>query len=74
MSTSREERALPLFEELPNQVIFSATLKGQESEKYKNRAGVNNIDYAGYTVNKLLSESDNEEFNAKVASFGILLN
>lgn len=74
LSTSREERALPLFEELPNQVIFSATLKGQESEKYKNRIGINNIDYAGYTVNKLLSKSDNEEFNAKVASFGILLN
>lgn len=74
LSTSREERALPLFEELPNQVIFSATLKGQESEKYKNRIGVNNIDYAGYTAGKLLSESDNEEFNAKVASFGIFLN
>ena len=74
LSTSREERALPLFEELPNQVIFSATLKGQESEKYKYRIGVNNIDYAGYTAGKLLSESDNEEFNAKVASFGIFLN
>ncbi len=74
LSTSREERALPLFQELSNQVIFSATLKGQESGKYKSRIGVNNIDYAGYTAGKLLSESDNEEFNTKVASFGIHLN
>ena len=30
LSTGRKERVLPLFIDLPNQVIFSATLKGEE--------------------------------------------
>lgn len=74
LSTSREERALPFFVDLPNQVIFSATLKGQEVGKYHGKADINDIDYAGYRVNKLLSEDDNEEFSAKVASFGIRIS
>ena len=74
LSTSREERALPFFIDLPNQVIFSATLKGQEAGKYKDATDINNIDYAGYIVNKLLSDADNASFLAKVESFGIKLN
>ncbi|MBE6473417.1 MAG: hypothetical protein E7Z99_07615 [Coriobacteriaceae bacterium] len=74
LSSTREENALPLFVELPNQVIFTATLKEEEAGKYVENDGVNNIDYAGYIVNKLLSEADNESFSAKVASFGIRLD
>lgn len=74
LSTGREERALPLFIDLPNQVIFSATLKGEEVGKYRGREGINNIDYTGYAQNKLLSDHDNERFLAKVACFGVKLN
>ncbi|WP_080797428.1 hypothetical protein [Arabiibacter massiliensis] len=74
LSTAREERALPLFVNLPNQVILSATLKGQEAGKYKSMEQINNIDYAGYTVNKLLGDVNNEEFGSKVTSFGIRLS
>lgn len=74
LSTSREERALPFFIDLPNQVIFTATLKGQEAGKYGNESDINNIDYTGYKVNKLLSDKDNESFATKVKSFGIRLD
>lgn len=74
LSTSREERALPYFINLPNQVIFTATLKGQEAGKYSNEPSINNIDYTGYKINKLLSDEDNEAFAAKVKSFGIRLD
>ena len=56
-------------------VSFDAyTLKGQEAGKYKDETDINNIDYAGYIVNKLLSDADNAAFLAKVESFGIKLN
>lgn len=74
LSTAREERALPLFVRLPNQVILSATLKGQEIGKYQDNDSIKNIDYAGYTVNKLLADTDNDKFKLKVANFGIKLN
>ena len=74
LSTSREERALPFFVDLPNQVIFTATLKGQEVGKYHDKDGINNIDYTGYAVNKLLSEADNDTFQVHAKSFGIILN
>lgn len=71
LSSTREENALPLFIELPNQVIFTATLKEEEAGKYAENKQVNNIDYDGYTVNKLLSDADNKRFGIKVACFGI---
>lgn len=74
LSTSREERALPFFIDLPNQVIFTATLKGQEAGKYRGEGSINNIDYTGYRVNRLLSDAYNEVFREKVESFGIKLN
>lgn len=74
LSSAREERVLPLFEKLSNQVIFSATLKGEEAGKYNNHDDINSIDYTGYRVNKLLSDVDIEAFAAKVDSFGISLD
>lgn len=74
LSSAREERALPLFESLPNQVILTATLKGEEAGKYRNEGKINNIDFAGYTENKLLSGACNEAFKAKVKAFGVELN
>ena len=74
LSSAREERALPFFESLPNQIILTATLKGEEAGKYRNADKINNIDFAGYTENKLLSEACNEAFKVKVGTFGVELN
>lgn len=74
LSSRREERALPLLAELPNQIILTATLKGEEAGKYRGREGFNHIDFTGYPVNKLLSAKDNEVFAQKVEEFGIILD
>ena len=73
LSTLREERALELFSELPNQVILSATLKEQEAGKYDRMENVNQISFVGFKLNKLLSEDHNEAFTAKIDSFGVKL-
>ena len=73
LSTGREENLLPLFLELENQVILTATLKNEEVGKYQNVDEINNIDLSGYEPNKLLSPSYVEAFNAKVREFGIKL-
>lgn len=74
LSTGREEKLLPFFGELDNQVILTATLKEQEAGKYRNIDGVNDIDLAGYAPNKLLSAKYCDAFKTKVAEFGIRLN
>lgn len=74
LSTRREDLALPLYGELQNQVILSATLKGQEAGKYDERTDVHSIDFSGYTVNHLLSEDYVEQFMRKLESFNVKLN
>lgn len=74
LSTRREDLALPLYEELQNQVILSATLKGQEAGKYDDRTDVHSIDLSGYTVNHLLSENYVGQFLRKLESFNVKLN
>ena len=74
LSTGREEKLLPFFMELDNQVILTATLKEQEAGKYRNIDGVNDIDLTGYAPNKLLSHTYCDAFKAKVEEFGIKLN
>lgn len=73
LSTGREERLLPYFAGLDNQVILTATLKEQEAGKYHGQAGVNNIDLTGYEPNKLLSEAYCVAFKAIADEFGIKL-
>ena len=73
LSTLREERALELFEALPNQVILSATLKQEESGKYERMEGIRQVCYDEFPMNKLLSEKWTAEFAKKVESFGISL-
>ena len=74
LSTRREDLALPLYEELQNQVILSATLKGQEAGKYDERTDVHSRDFSGYAVNHLLSEDYVEQFMRKLESFNVKLN
>ena len=73
LSTGREERLLPYFAGLDNQVILTATLKEQEAGKYHGQIGINDIDLAGYEPNKLLSATYRDAFKAIVDGFGIKL-
>ena len=74
LSTGREEKLLPFFNELDNQVILTATLKEQEAGKYHNIDGVNDIDLTGYLPNRLLSPTYCDAFKTKVEEFGVRLN
>lgn len=73
LSTGREEKMLPLFKDLENQVILTATLKEQEIGKYWGIEWINNIDLSGYTPNKLLSSKYCAEFANEIERFGVKL-
>lgn len=64
---------LPLFKDLENQVILTATLKEQEIGKYRGIDWINNIDLSDYTPNKLLSSKYCAEFANKIERFGVKL-
>lgn len=55
LSSDREKRALQMFEHVSNQMIFTTTLKNEESNKYVDYEGIHNIDFSLHTTNKMLS-------------------
>lgn len=57
LSSDREKRALEMFEQVPNQIIFTTTLKNEENNKYVSSEGIHNIDFSPHTTNKMLSSS-----------------
>lgn len=62
LSTEREKRALEMFSELDNQLIFTTTLKDEEENKYANNTLIHNINFSGHVTNKILSEKYVERF------------
>ena len=62
LSTQKEDIVIEKFKELPNQVIFTATLKEQEFGKYDNIKNVNHINYLPYQPFKLLQKTYVEQF------------
>lgn len=74
LSTEREENAIKLMTKLGNQVILTTTVKREEgSVKYGAMAGVNSIDYSGYTQNKLLSNVYQDTFIKKLEEFNVVM-
>lgn len=67
LSTDREQVVIDLFTKLPNQVIFTTTLKREEIGKYNDFKNINHIDYSDHHSSKLLSEKYSTEF-ANLAS------
>lgn len=55
LSTAKEAIVLDLYRELPNQIIFTTTLKNEELGKYDHMAGIHHIDYTSHTPSKMLS-------------------
>ena len=55
LSTEKENTVLRLFDKLPNQIIFTATLKEQELGKYATFTGINAIDYSSNSASHILN-------------------
>lgn len=65
---------LDLYKELPNQKIFTTTLKTEEFGKYDCLNYINNIDYMDHLPSKMLSTSYNSEFKKLLFSLSMELN
>lgn len=73
LSTTKENTVLDIYKELPNQVIFTTTLKVEEFGKYDDRAGINHIDYKSHMPSKMLSDEYLDEFMNIMTSMSINL-
>lgn len=62
LSSERERKALKLFAEIPNQMIFTTTLKEEEENKYKEMDNVTNIDFSLHATNHMLSQKYVDSF------------
>lgn len=73
ISTLKEDIILKEFALLPNQIIFTATLKEQENGKYDNINNVNKINYSNNPTSHILNKSDLTEFITKMKEFSLYL-
>lgn len=73
LSTTKENIVLSLYSALPNQIIFTTTLKQEELGKYDMRNDLHHIDYKGHTSSKMLSEEYVEEFRKLLNNLSINL-
>ena len=71
LSTAKESIVIELFKRLPNQVIFTTTLKAEELGKYDNIDGICHIDYKEHLPSKMLTKNYVEEFKALLTDLSI---
>ncbi len=62
LSAAKENIVLDLYKSLPNQIIFTTTLKKEALGKYDSRTDLNHIDYKGHIPSKMLSVYYVDEF------------
>ena len=62
LSSTKENAVLNLFKALPNQVIFTTTLKTEEMGKYDAREDINHVNYKDHVPSKMLSGTYVDEF------------
>ena len=62
LSTDKEKRVLDLFGDLNKQCILTTTLKTEEIGKYDGMENIHIIDYSSHKTNKILNESDLDNF------------
>lgn len=74
LSTTKERKVIDLFSNLPNQKIFTATLKDQEANKYSLLKNINNIDYTSNTPHKLLGDNYIDDFKSEIEKLSIKIN
>ena len=73
ISTAKENIILEKFNELHNQIIFSATLKDQELNKYNSFSNINSIDYSTNITHHILNSHDVPILLQKLSEFSIIL-
>lgn len=73
LSTLKEDIIIKEFINLPNQVLFTATLKKQEENKYSSFSNINAIDYSQNATHHILNTLDKEAFLEKLKDFSIKL-
>jgi hypothetical protein len=74
LSTNKENKVLDLYKKLPNQKIFTTTLKFEEMNKYDDISFINSIDYTDHTPSKILSKICNDEFKKMLLDLSIKIN
>ena len=72
LSTPKEAIVLELYKQLPNQIIFTTTLKAQEAGKYDGLEGIFHIDYSVNTPSHMLSQSYVEPFTELISAMSII--
>lgn len=71
LSTPKEAIAIELFSSIPNQVIFTTTLKTEELGKYDRMQSVHHIDYKNHVASKMLTSDYLSEFKQIMSSLSI---
>jgi len=73
LSTDREKIVIELFSTLDKQVIFTTTIKEEETGKYRDEKGINSIDYSKNAPSKILNENDVTEFTELLGVISVSL-
>ena len=73
LSTPKEAIVLDLYKQLSNQIIFTTTLKTQETGKYDGLEGIFHIDYSGHTPSQMLSQSYVKAFREIISAMSIIM-
>lgn len=71
LSTIKENVVLDLFRGLPNQVVFTTTLKIEELGKYDKQTDIQHIDYRDHFPSKMLTSEYVDEFCKLLSALSI---
>jgi hypothetical protein len=73
LATAKEKIALELYKSLPNQVIFTCTLKDEEISKYDDLRYVNQVDYTCFPDSHIMNQNDVLKLRAVLDSLAICI-
>jgi len=71
LSTPKEAVVIDIFSKIPNQIVFTTTLKDEELGKYDQMSGIHHIDYKEHTASKMLTNDYLPEFIEIMSSLSI---
>lgn len=71
LSTAKEAIVIDLYSSIPNQVIFTTTLKTEELGKYDKMRNIHHIDYKDHIASKMLTSDYLPEFKRIMSSLSI---
>lgn len=71
LSTPKEAIVIDLYSNIPNQVIFTTTLKTEELGKYDIMQNIHHIDYKDHIASKMLTRDYLPEFKQIMSSLSI---